>query len=55
MEDPISLLDGVEIAVIGPKTAETVAGAGLPITYMAEEATVASLVQSMIQGGGIQS
>ncbi|MNF88735.1 uroporphyrinogen-III synthase [compost metagenome] len=52
MEDPLSLLQGVEIAVIGPKTAETVIQAGLSITYMAEEATVASLVQSMIQGGG---
>ncbi|WP_436243200.1 uroporphyrinogen-III C-methyltransferase [Paenibacillus sp. LjRoot56] len=52
MEDPLSLLQGVEIAVIGPKTAETVLQAGLSITYTAEEATVASLVQSMIQGGG---
>ena len=42
MEDPLSLLQGVEIAVIGPKTAETVVQAGLSITYMAEEATVAS-------------
>lgn len=48
MEDPLSHLQGVEIACIGPKTAETVRQYGLPITYMAEEATVASLVQSMI-------
>ncbi|RTE08022.1 uroporphyrinogen-III C-methyltransferase [Paenibacillus whitsoniae] len=53
VEDPLSLLQGVEIACIGPKTAETAAKAGLPITYMAEEATVASLVHSMIQGGGM--
>lgn len=49
IEEPLSLLQGVEIACIGPKTAETVRQYGLPITYMAEEATVASLVQSMIQ------
>lgn len=49
VEDPVTLLQGVEIACIGPKTAETVRRYGLPITYMAEEATVASLVQSMIQ------
>ena len=41
VEDPLSLLQGVEIASIGPKTAETVVQAGLSITYMAEEATVA--------------
>lgn len=49
IEEPLSLLQGVEIACIGPKTAETVRQYGLPITYMAEEATIASLVQSMIQ------
>ncbi|MDF2648077.1 MAG: hypothetical protein K0Q73_3882, partial [Paenibacillus sp.] len=31
------------------KTAETASQCGLPITYMAEEATVASLVQSISQ------
>ncbi|TXK84707.1 uroporphyrinogen-III C-methyltransferase [Paenibacillus sp. N3.4] len=46
-EEPLSLLQGVEIACIGPKTAETVLELGLPITYMAEEATVASLAQSL--------
>ncbi|NQX69565.1 uroporphyrinogen-III C-methyltransferase [Paenibacillus alba] len=46
-EDPLALLQGVEIACIGPKTAQTVSQFGLPITYMAEEATVASLVQSI--------
>ncbi|WP_090820296.1 uroporphyrinogen-III C-methyltransferase [Paenibacillus sp. yr247] len=47
VKDPLSLLHGVEIACIGPQTAETVRQCGLPITYMAEEATVASLVQSI--------
>ncbi len=49
VEDPLSLLQGVEIACIGPKTAETASQCGLPVTYMAEEATVASLVQSISQ------
>ncbi|MDQ0920016.1 uroporphyrinogen III methyltransferase/synthase [Paenibacillus sp. V4I5] len=49
VEEPLSLLQGVEIACIGPKTAETASQCGLPITYMAEEATVASLVQSISQ------
>jgi uroporphyrinogen III methyltransferase / synthase len=49
VEDPLSLLQGVEIACIGPKTAETASQCGLPVTYMAEEATVASLVQSITQ------
>ncbi|MBD0381668.1 uroporphyrinogen-III C-methyltransferase [Paenibacillus sedimenti] len=47
VEDPLALLQGVEIACIGPKTAETVRQFGLPITYMAEEATVASLAESL--------
>lgn len=49
VEEPLSLLQGVEIACIGPKTAETASQCGLPVTYMAEEATVASLVQSITQ------
>lgn len=49
VEEPLSLLQGVEIACIGPKTAETASQCGLPVTYMAEEATVASLVQSIAQ------
>ncbi|NOU73388.1 uroporphyrinogen-III C-methyltransferase [Paenibacillus sp. LMG 31458] len=47
VEEPLSLLQGVEIACIGPKTAETASQCGLPVTYMAEEATVASLVLSI--------
>lgn len=49
VEDPLSLLQGVEIACIGPKTAETASQCGLQVTYLAEEATVASLVQSISQ------
>jgi uroporphyrinogen III methyltransferase/synthase len=47
VEDPISLLQGLQIACIGPKTAETLQQVGLSITYMAEEATIASLAASM--------
>jgi uroporphyrinogen III methyltransferase/synthase len=47
VENPLELLQSTQIACIGPKTAETVHGYGLTITYMAEEATVASLAESM--------
>jgi uroporphyrinogen III methyltransferase/synthase len=50
VEDPISLLQGVEIACIGPNTAETLRSLKLPITFMAEEATIASLAASMCPG-----
>jgi uroporphyrinogen III methyltransferase/synthase len=46
VERPLELLEGVETACIGPKTAETMAECGIPITYMAKEATIASLVES---------
>ncbi|NEW04476.1 uroporphyrinogen-III C-methyltransferase [Paenibacillus sp. SYP-B3998] len=49
IEDPLALLQNVEIACIGPKTAETARQVGLSITYMAEEATVASLVESIAE------
>jgi len=45
--EPLALLQGVEIACIGPKTAETARKLGLAIAYMAEEATVASLAESL--------
>lgn len=47
VEEPLELLRQVEIACIGPKTAETIQAYGLQISYMAEEATIASLVHSM--------
>ncbi|MNI20360.1 Uroporphyrinogen-III C-methyltransferase [compost metagenome] len=50
VEDPVQLLQAVEIACIGPKTAEIVLEYGLSITYMAEEATVASLAESLAGG-----
>jgi uroporphyrinogen III methyltransferase/synthase len=49
VENPIELLQSMEIACIGPQTAETLKGLGLPITYMAEEATIASLAKSMVR------
>jgi len=49
VEDPLHLLQGVEIACIGPKTADTARQLGLPVTYLAEEATIASLADSLSQ------
>jgi uroporphyrinogen III methyltransferase/synthase len=47
VDNPVSMLQGMEIACIGPKTADTLQTLGLPITYMAEEATIAALAASM--------
>ncbi|MBP1995940.1 uroporphyrinogen-III C-methyltransferase [Paenibacillus eucommiae] len=52
VEDPVSLLKGVEIACIGPRTAHTLQSLGLPITYMAKEATIASLAESLSGNAG---
>lgn len=46
-ENPVALLDGVEIACIGPKTMETAVKFGLTVTRLAKEATVASLVEAI--------
>ncbi|MCZ8513328.1 uroporphyrinogen-III C-methyltransferase [Paenibacillus filicis] len=46
-EDPIELLRGCRIACIGPITAQTAEEAGLTVDYLAKEATVASLVESL--------
>ncbi|OXM86875.1 uroporphyrinogen-III C-methyltransferase [Paenibacillus rigui] len=46
-EQPLDLLQGVQIACIGPMTAQTAREAGLNVDYVAEEATVESLVQSL--------
>jgi uroporphyrinogen III methyltransferase/synthase len=45
--DPLELLGSCQIACIGPMTAQTAKEAGLSIDYMAEEATVESLVASL--------
>lgn len=47
-EDPLALLEGVKIACIGPKTAETAVKYGLQVHYLAKEATIESLVDSII-------
>jgi uroporphyrinogen III methyltransferase/synthase len=47
IEDPVSLLKGMKIACIGPKTEETLQSFGLTVTYMAKEATIVSLAESM--------
>ncbi|GAB2720530.1 uroporphyrinogen-III C-methyltransferase [Paenibacillus thermoaerophilus] len=51
-EDPLALLEGAEIACIGPVTAATAERAGLRVTYMAEEATVRSLVEAIAAATG---
>lgn len=45
---PGDILSGIEIACIGPKTAETAARLGLNVTRMAKEATIASLVDALL-------
>lgn len=45
--DPIALLGGCRIACIGPVTARAAEEAGLTVHSMADEATVASLVESL--------
>jgi uroporphyrinogen III methyltransferase/synthase len=47
--DPLELIRGCQIACIGPMTAQTAAEAGLVVDYLAEAATVESLVQSLIK------
>ncbi|WP_284637856.1 uroporphyrinogen-III C-methyltransferase [Paenibacillus silviterrae] len=47
VEKPLELLGGCQIACIGPLTAQTAREAGMQVDYLAEEATVASLVKSM--------
>ncbi|WP_248927432.1 uroporphyrinogen-III C-methyltransferase [Paenibacillus hamazuiensis] len=49
VEQPLELLKGCEVACIGPVTAQTAQEAGLNVTYIAEEATVRSLIDSLIQ------
>ncbi|WP_159881138.1 uroporphyrinogen-III C-methyltransferase [Paenibacillus puerhi] len=48
VEEPLELLQGCQIACIGPLTAQTAEKLGLRVDYMAEEATVDSLVLSML-------
>lgn len=47
VSEPLTLLASVKIACIGPVTAQTAIESGLHITYLAEEATVESLVKSL--------
>jgi uroporphyrinogen III methyltransferase/synthase len=46
-DDPPALLEGVDIACIGPVTARTAEEAGLKVDYVAEEATIEALVRAM--------
>ncbi|NHN30116.1 uroporphyrinogen-III C-methyltransferase [Paenibacillus agricola] len=45
VDDPLELMKGCQIACIGPVTAQTAVEAGLTVDYLAEEATVESLVE----------
>ncbi|WP_240414394.1 uroporphyrinogen-III C-methyltransferase [Paenibacillus periandrae] len=47
VDDPLELIKDCQIACIGPMTAQTAIEAGLTIDYLAEEATVESLVASL--------
>ncbi len=49
VEDPLPLLKGVEVACIGPVTAETAEAAGLEVTLMAKEATMTSLIDVLCE------
>lgn len=53
IEQPAELLRGIETACIGPLTAETARQAGLDVTYVAKQATIDSLVDTVVdQLGG---
>lgn len=45
--EPLELLAGIEIACIGPITAQTAESLGFKVSYIAEEATITSLIQSL--------
>ncbi len=47
--EPLKLLQGCRIACIGPRTAATAQEAGLQVDYLANEATVASLVRCLYE------
>ncbi|TDF97620.1 uroporphyrinogen-III C-methyltransferase [Paenibacillus piri] len=49
VSDPLELLAPCRIACIGPMTAQTAEEAGLGVDYLAEEATVESLVAGLYQ------
>lgn len=46
--EPLDLLTNIEIACIGPITAQTAQSHGLQVTYIAKEATVASLIHTIV-------
>ncbi|REE69516.1 uroporphyrinogen III methyltransferase/synthase [Paenibacillus taihuensis] len=47
VEQPIELLQGIDIACIGPVTAQTAAEAGLTVTIQPEEATIDGLIDAI--------
>ncbi|SFK70312.1 uroporphyrinogen III methyltransferase / synthase [Paenibacillus sp. 1_12] len=47
VDNPLELIKDCQIACIGPMTAQTAIEAGLTIDYLAEEATVESLIESL--------
>ena len=48
VSEPLQLLSSLKIACIGPITAQTAEAFGLKVTYLAQEATIASLIEALI-------
>jgi uroporphyrinogen III methyltransferase/synthase len=48
VSEPLELLANIDIACIGPVTAQTAESLGLKVRTIAEEATVSSLVKAIV-------
>lgn len=55
VDDPAEALSKVTVACIGPVTAETASAAGLHVDLIAEESTIHSLVQSLVEWKALQN
>lgn len=54
VDDPAEALSKVTVACIGPVTAETASAAGLHVDLIADESTIHSLVQSLVEWKALQ-
>jgi uroporphyrinogen III methyltransferase/synthase len=54
-EQPLELLRGVQIACIGPVTAQTARDAGLAVTHLAANATIDGLLRSLVPAAQTQA
>lgn len=50
--EPVKMLEGIEIACIGPVTAQTAIKHGLTVHHLAAEATLDSLIEALCQSQG---